>query len=64
MSKLDEFHWHEVMDRTDMIASMVDDFLAAHPAIQSNPELVSQVESVGSDLGHLYQMASQKSMGE
>jgi hypothetical protein len=31
--ELDKYHWHEVIDRTDLMRSMFEDFIMSHPVI-------------------------------
>jgi hypothetical protein len=51
---LDVFHWHETLDRTSMIASLVDAALARHPAVAARPYAMAHVEAVQAALEALY----------
>lgn len=41
---LDEFHFHEVLDRCSMIQSLIYDYIRLHPAVATNRELMDKAE--------------------
>lgn len=53
--KLDEFYYHELLDRTSMMQQFVEMMLYEHPAVVQNPKYKKLVEKVQSSLGGLYQ---------
>lgn len=52
MENIDEFHYHEVMDRTDMIRTMIEIFLCEHPAMKD--EWVEWAQQADEFLGKIY----------
>jgi hypothetical protein len=56
--KVDAFHLHEVLDRAHIIASMVDDLLADHIAVQAHPDtLGAAVLKLEEAAAEMYQVA-------
>jgi len=53
--KLDEFHYHEALDRTHMLLCMVDEHLLEHPVVQNHKQLKIRVEIVGEILAEIYE---------
>lgn len=51
----DEFHRHEALDRTSMIAQMVGIWLLEHPAIQQNAKVRKKIEKAANLLADAYQ---------
>ncbi len=56
MFELGGFGGHELLDRTHLLSTMVDDFVLNHPAALLNPELYQQATKASRALGKLYQM--------
>jgi hypothetical protein len=54
--KLDKFHYHEALDRTDMMQSILQDGLADHPVISQNATYTKFVKRAQRALGDLYQL--------
>jgi len=54
----DEFHKHELLDRTFMIDSMFDTFVFEHPALEGDAKDLA--EEISTKLGQLYQMLGEK----
>ena len=50
----DEFHKHELLDRTFMIDSMFDTFVYEHPALEGDAKALA--EEISIKLGQLYGM--------
>ena len=42
--KLDEFHYHEALDRTSMICDVLSDQVMGHPVFQQNKYLKDELE--------------------
>ena len=57
----DEFGYHEALDRTHVLVSMLDDHILTHPVISGDPEMSAQAEKAEKELGELYQLISKKS---
>jgi hypothetical protein len=57
---LDQFHWHEAVDRTAMVANMVEDVLLKHPAIKQTPKLYELAQTVEALLWELYNAIAQE----
>lgn len=55
--ELDEFHYHEVLDRAHVIATMVDELLIDHPAVVAHDELRASVTKLSEAAMHVYQQA-------
>jgi hypothetical protein len=53
---LDEFHYHEVMDRTAMLTDMVDSYLVQHPVFKAEKEFAEKIEQAGMLLAEAYQI--------
>lgn len=53
--KLDEFHYHEALDRTYIVTNFVESSLAEHPVFTQNDELGKEINKIISDMSNLYQ---------
>jgi UDP-2,3-diacylglucosamine pyrophosphatase LpxH len=53
---LDEFHYHEVMDRTYIIGDIIDQHLMQHPVFKAEKEFAEKIEQVGMLLAEAYQI--------
>lgn len=53
---LDEFHYHEAIDRTWVITDMMDTYLLAHPVINKNKKLKNKVQQAQHLLLDVYQI--------
>ena len=52
---LDNFHYHEALDRTHSINIMIDELLLNHPVINKHNELLDNVEKANQLLLDVYQ---------
>lgn len=52
---LDEYHWHEALDRSHICAEFVTDWLLKHPAIHQTEHLRLKVLDVINLLQEVYQ---------
>ena len=59
MFDLGGFGGHELLDRSHLISTMVDDFLVNHPAALLNPPLYEQATKASRALAKLYEMVGQ-----
>lgn len=57
---LDEFHFHEVLDRCDVIAVGFDLNIINHPVIKQDKELKSKAKQIAALIGELYQELGMK----
>jgi hypothetical protein len=58
---LDEFHYHEALDRAYIELSNLENSLGEHPVIESHPELQTLYDEVFDKLGELYQKIGETS---
>jgi hypothetical protein len=56
MFDLGGFGGHELLDRSHLMSTMVDDFLLNHPVALLNPELYEQASKASRALAKLYEM--------
>ncbi len=54
--KLDEYHYHEMIDRLDIFTSIVDSHLYDHPVAQKHEDVAAIIDKVIEDLGKAYQL--------
>jgi len=57
--ELDDFAYHEVLDRTNLCLNMVEDFLVQHTVTDTNPFLKLHFDAVTSILADAYQLVGQ-----
>ena len=55
--KLDEFHYHEVLDRLSIIMGGIDDNLISHPVVEKHENLRLLILDGASKLWDAYQLA-------
>lgn len=53
--KLDEFHYHEALDRCYMLNNQIDEFLFEHPVVQKHKNLKKKVDRAITLLAECYQ---------
>ena len=58
--ELDEFHYHEMLDRLHVIMSMVDDHLQQHPVAKIEPEIKDLISHALDSLWQAYQLTGTK----
>lgn len=54
--ELDEFYYHEALDRSYIIENMIDDLLVWHPVIQKHEELKTRIETAQQLIIEAYQL--------
>ena len=54
--KLDQFHYHEMLDRLHVIMSMIDDHLQQHPVAKIETEIKDLVSAAKDKLHEAYQI--------
>jgi len=55
---IDEFHYHEMIDRLSIVLKIVDDVILSHALIEDDPELKSEMNIVSDILAKQYQRVS------
>ena len=53
---LDEFHYHEALDRTLLFSEIIHNHLTTNLVIHEHPKLKERLEEVEDLLGEVYQM--------
>ena len=61
MKKLDEFHYHEAIDRAHCISTMLDEFLISHPVAKKHKDIKKELKKAQDALWNSYQMIGAKS---
>lgn len=61
MSLNDEFAYHEVLDRSSVIVSMIEDHILAHPVVMNDKQLLKKAEVVVRIMADFYQLVGYKS---
>jgi hypothetical protein len=59
---LDEFHYHEALDRVHMIACIIEDHLIQHPVCKVDKEISKPIEEALFLLADAYQKLGNKSI--
>jgi hypothetical protein len=57
---LDEFHYHEALDRVHLIATIIDDHLIQHPVCKIDKEVAKPIEEALVLLAEAYQIIGGK----
>ena len=58
--KIDNFHYHELLDRTNLIMMNVNDYLVEHPVCDKHKKIKKKLEKSRDLLWEVYQMVSEK----
>ena len=58
--ELDEFHYHEMLDRLHVVMSMVDVHLQQHPVAKIEPEIKDLISHAQDSLWQAYQLIGTK----
>ena len=53
--ELDEFHWHEALDRSLLAFEFFDERVRQHPAIEQTKELQREAQAISDRMFQLYQ---------
>lgn len=61
MAEIDQFYMHEALDRTAMIASIVEEHLTNHPAILLFPAVHAEITTATTALLKAYQLLAETS---
>jgi hypothetical protein len=57
---LDEFHAHEVLHTTSIIAKLFDEQIEQHAFTQADPALFAAAQRISQDLHDFYQLVGSK----
>lgn len=57
--KIDNFHYHELLDRSNLICEMIEDYLIQHPVTKLNPPINKKINEGLNSLWEAYQMIGQ-----
>lgn len=57
---MDEFHYHEVVDRTHIAINLFYDAVLTHPAVIDSKELVTLGEEITDKMYEFYRLASER----
>lgn len=55
--KLDEFHYHEMLDRLSVVISIVDSVLVQHPVAKLDKNIQQLIDEANEKLSEAYQLA-------
>ena len=64
--KLDEFHYHEMLDRLSVVMNLVDDALVQHPVAKLDKDIQRLIDEANEKLSEAYQLTGglRANMGE
>lgn len=54
-NKLDEFHYHEALDRSYLVANIIEDALVKHPVIRKHRNLKTKIVKAQTLIVEVYQ---------
>lgn len=60
LPKLDEYHYHEIVDRLHVIMCMIDDHLQQHPVAKVENEASQLISNATDNLWQAYQLLGSK----
>ena len=55
--ELDQFSYHELMDRSFLIMSQIENFLMYHQVVNAHPELKEHLDQALLSIGEVYKAA-------
>ena len=56
IGKLDQFYYHEALDRAYIVANMIEDVLVEHPVIEKHKELRKRIKKAQQLILEAYQL--------
>ena len=59
---LDQFHYHEALDRVHVVMEMMDTHIHQHPVCKINKDISKLVEEAQTSLYQAYQLIGEKSL--
>ena len=60
LPELDEFHYHELLDRLHVTMSNIDDHLQQHPVAKLNTDIKDLISEAQDKLWEAYQITANK----
>jgi hypothetical protein len=60
LEMLDQFHWHEALDRTHIICENIDNNLLQHPVCKLDKEVSKKVDQALTTLYEAYQLMGER----
>lgn len=60
LPELDEFHYHELLDRLHVTMSNIDDHLQQHPVAKLNTDIKDLISEAQDKLWEAYQVTANK----
>lgn len=60
LPELDEFHYHELLDRLHVTMSNIDDHLQQHPVAKLNTDIKDLISGAQDKLWEAYQITANK----
>ncbi|MDC0008766.1 hypothetical protein OAE73_00195 [bacterium] len=60
LPELDEFHYHELLDRLHVTMSNIDDHLQQHPVAKLNTDIKDLISEAQDKLWEAYQIVANK----
>jgi hypothetical protein len=64
LHEMDEFDWHEALDRVALMSDMFDRHVRALIAVRLTPEIASRADAVAQLLGEIYQLIGVAHLGD
>ena len=61
-AKVDQFHWHEALDRSMLAFEFFDERVRQHPAIEGTKDLKREADEIADRLFRLYQALGEKTL--
>ena len=61
---LDEFHYHEALDRTSMVCDILDQQVSEHPVFEKHPDLKKEIDKAIDALYTVYSKIAKKMINE
>jgi len=60
--KLDNFSYHELLDRSNLVCEMIEDYLIQHPVTKLNPPIHKKLNEGLSSIWEAYQMIGEMNL--
>jgi len=62
--KLDEFQWHEALDRSLLAFEFFTEYLEEHAAVRATPQLRREAKEIAERMFQLYQTLGRMTLGK
>lgn len=63
-TNLDEFHYHEALDRSHTILVVIEELLVNHPVIENHKGLNDKIQKISTLLSEVYQEVGRLSIAD